>query len=414
MDRSCPHCGKPLPDGASFCPYCAHGLNRRQPLEPPRYVGGQLRRAARVLGLLILGAALLLGLSNALGPKMYTGQGGLTYTDRDGVYELVLGDNGDRFAPVAEYRVWTPLDEEHARFTNLFINEAMTGGDVTELFIQTKVSSWHVEVVPDTPMDHGVTCGEPQLVAVSGMGTAFQCNPRWTGRSPDVTIRWTLNLKNGDTLCLDQRQIVEPLELRRYTAEDLPMDTMQQLQTSIDRLAEELPPDVTPELCLPPVEYEGTLILSGLPVRLYGSEVDGQRTTIRGGIRVTGRGYNATRLCDIAFAGPGIGLWAAAPLKVSGCSFRGYETAVTCRGSDWIELYDCLLTENDVGLSLAPEMGNNMVERCRFTNNGTGVLLSGETSKALVQVINCVLEQNGVNLDNRGGFALTLTDTAVS
>ena len=99
MDRSCPHCGKPLPDGASFCPFCAHGLNRRQQLEPTRCAGGTLRRAAKVLGIIVLVAVLLLGLSHALGPKTYTGQGSLTYTDRDGTYELVLGDMGSRQIP---------------------------------------------------------------------------------------------------------------------------------------------------------------------------------------------------------------------------------------------------------------------------------------------------------------------------
>lgn len=414
MDRSCPHCGKPLPDGASFCPFCAHGLNRRQQLEPPRYTGGKLRRAAKVLGILVLGAILLLGVSHALGPKTYTGQGSLTYTDRDGTYELVLGDSGSRQDPTAVYTVHTPLEEEHSRFIHLFINEKATGSDVTELFIQNKIMAHRVEVVPDEPTDHGVTLEEPSLVNIINLGTSFQSNVRWTGSSPDVTIRWTLHMKNGDTLCLEQRQIVEPLELRRYTAEDLPMDTLGQLQQSINRLSNELPSDVMAEICLPPVEYVGTLNLSGYPIRLYGSRNGDQCTTIRGGIRVKGRGYNANRIADIDFRGPGVGLEVTVPVKVSGCSFRGYETAVTIRKSDWVELYDCRLTDNTVGLSLAAQMGENRVEQCRFTGNGTGILLPSGNPVAQVEIINCVLEQNGVNLDNQGGFALSLTDTAVS
>lgn len=414
MDRRCPHCGKPLPDGASFCPYCAHGLNRRQRLEPPRYTGGTLRRAAKVLGILVLGAILLLGVSHALGPKTYTGQGSLTYTDRDGTYELVLGDMGSRQNPTAVYTVHTPLEEEHRRNTNLFINEKKTGSDVTELFIENKIVAHRVEVVPDEPTDHGVTLEEPLLVRVTGLGIAFQSNIRWTGSSPDVTIRWTLQMKNGDTLCLEQRQMVEPIELRRYTAEDLNMENLNQLQQSINQLTKELPPDVVAEVCLPPVEYEGTLNLSGTAIRLYGSRNGEACTTIRGGIRVEGRGYNANRIGDIDFRGPGVGLEVTVPVKVSGCSFRGYETAVTIRKSDWVELYDCLLTDNTVGLSLAAQMGKNRVEQCRFAGNGTGILLPSGNPVALVEIINCVLEQNGVNLDNQGGFALSLTDTAVS
>lgn len=414
MDRSCPHCGKPLPDGASFCPFCAHGLNRRQQLEPSRYTGGALRRAAKVLGILVLGAILLLGVSHALGPKTYAGQGSLTYTDRYGTYELVLGDIGSRQNPTAVYTVHTPLEEEHSWFIHLFINEKATGSDVTELFIQNKIMAHRVEVVPDEPTDHGVTLEEPSLVNIINLGCSFQSNVRWTGSSPDVTIRWTLHMKNGDTLCLEQRQIVEPLELRRYTAEDLPMDTLGQLQQSINRLSNELPSDVMAEICLPPVEYVGTLNLSGPSIRLYGSRNGDQCTTIRGGIRVEGRGYNANRIGDIDFRGPGVGLEVTVPVKVSGCSFRGYETAVTIRKSDWVELYDCLLTDNTVGLSLAAQMGKNRAEQCRFAGNDTAILLPGGNPVAQVEIINCVLEQNGVNLDNQGGFALSLTDTAVS
>ena len=304
MDRSCPHCGKPLPDGASFCPFCAHGLNRRQQLEPPRCAGGTLRRAAKVLGIIVLVAVLLLGLSHALGPKTYTGQGSLTYTDRDGTYELVLGDMGSRQNPTAVYTVHTPLEEEHDRFINLFINEKATGSDVTELFIQNKIVSHRVDVVPDEPTDHGVTLEEPSLINIINLGTFFQSNIRWTCNSPDVTIRWTLHMKNGDTLCLEQRQMVEPLELRRYTAEDLPMDTLGQLQQSINQLSNELPPDVMAEICLPPQEYAGTLNLSGYPIRLYGSRKGDECTTIRGGIRVEGWGYNPTGSPILIFTAP--------------------------------------------------------------------------------------------------------------
>lgn len=414
MDRRCPHCGGFLPEGASFCPHCAHGLNRRQRLEPPRCVGGTLRRAAKALVFLILAAAVLLGLVEMVQPKTYTGQGSLTYTDRDGTYELVLGDAGSRQNPTAVYTAYTPLEEEYSRNTNLFINEKATGSDATEVFIQSKTVAQRVEVVPDEPTDHGVTMEEPLLVNVINLGTSFQSNIHWTGSSPDVTIRWTLQMKNGDTLCLEQRQMVEPIELRRYTAEDLPMETLDQLQQSIDQLTKELPPDVMAEICLPPVEYEGTLNLSGTAIRLYGSRNGDQCTTIRGGIRVGGRGHNANRIADIDFHGSGVGLEVTAPVKVSGCSFQGYETAVATQNSDWVELYDCLLTDNTVGLSLAAQMGKNRVEQCRFAGNDTGILLPSGNPVAQVEIINCVLEQNGVNLDNQGGFPLSLTDTAVS
>ena len=33
---SCPHCKRPLPEHASFCPYCAQSVRPRRPIKPMR------------------------------------------------------------------------------------------------------------------------------------------------------------------------------------------------------------------------------------------------------------------------------------------------------------------------------------------------------------------------------------------
>ncbi|HIR06346.1 MAG TPA: zinc-ribbon domain-containing protein [Candidatus Copromonas faecavium] len=35
MKKTCPYCGAPLRDEASFCPHCAKSINSRVPFTPP-------------------------------------------------------------------------------------------------------------------------------------------------------------------------------------------------------------------------------------------------------------------------------------------------------------------------------------------------------------------------------------------
>ena len=55
--KSCPHCGAQLPEGASFCPFCARSVKERREVHPPRYIPGRALRCA-LLALVLLAAAL--------------------------------------------------------------------------------------------------------------------------------------------------------------------------------------------------------------------------------------------------------------------------------------------------------------------------------------------------------------------
>ena len=43
MEHVCPHCGRPLLEGASFCPGCTKSINRRERPSPPRPISRRER-----------------------------------------------------------------------------------------------------------------------------------------------------------------------------------------------------------------------------------------------------------------------------------------------------------------------------------------------------------------------------------
>ena len=107
--RPCPSCGAPLPQEASFCPYCMETLRHRREAEPPvRRWLKPVRQAVLPLVLAALAAAAFL-LYDVVTPDTYDAWGELTYTKPLTKKEWMLykllpsSDNPDiRKPPIAE------------------------------------------------------------------------------------------------------------------------------------------------------------------------------------------------------------------------------------------------------------------------------------------------------------------------
>ena len=100
---------------------------------------------------------------------------------------------------------------------------------------------------------------------------------------------WTLHMTNGDTIRLRQELHVALIHTYNYHPEDAPMETLADLQALVDELAETAEPYDKLNLFLPPVTYEGSLVMEERPINLYGSEENGRRTTFTGTLRVASR-----------------------------------------------------------------------------------------------------------------------------
>ena len=111
MRKQCRNCGAELPEDASFCPHCTQSQIERSEVKPPR-----LWRKKTLYGLLgalvLIVAALALFLPHR--PKTFEGGASVTYTDKDGTYELLVStfsDDLENKQPEEKRTISFPVDE---------------------------------------------------------------------------------------------------------------------------------------------------------------------------------------------------------------------------------------------------------------------------------------------------------------
>lgn len=420
--KICPHCGAVLPQEASFCPHCTNSLARRETFQPPRYRNHRQRQRVRLavfLPLAAVVAALLIGLGlylyRASLPKTFEGVGTVTYTDQDGTYELILGDNRGPDVPLPEITLYSVPGRSYEKSFHLYVLHTDRGANATGIFMADKLNWCEVHVLPDDPEASRIAVGN-QNYGISGpWGSSRSCSFSWNENCGDADVVWILHMNNGDTIRIGHRLDIEPVNVRVYTPDDVPMGTLEELQATVDQLAQEAEPTDIVELHLPPVTYAGTLDVHGPSFHLYGAEQDGVRTTFEGGIRLDAWGADATELACLDLTGPGTGLILNGPAKVSDCTFSGYETAVQCSGSDFLQMYQCTLEDNDVGLRLStlPQGVNYLLEQCRLEHNDTAVVLADGEQGITVYIQNSTFSGNRVDVDNQCNQDLGLDSSTI-
>ena len=87
MSKKCRNCGAELPEGAAFCPSCTQSQIERAEVKPPRL---WRKKAAIVLMAVLLLCIAALTIYLIQRPKVYEGGASVTYTDKDGTYELLV------------------------------------------------------------------------------------------------------------------------------------------------------------------------------------------------------------------------------------------------------------------------------------------------------------------------------------
>ena len=324
LKRRCPGCGAPLPEEASFCPFCASSVNQRTALEPPSLRRLLLLRLAALLAALAAAALALFLLTR---PRTFDGQGEVVYTDGDGSYQLVLGAAEDRYAPVRERRQNAAVGEEYRFPVYLYVNHTGSGADAGQLFLR-KVASVEAERLPVEEGVGAVSCTQPAPDDYFP-GAALVSYVDYTARDAFTTqLVLTLTMDNGDEVRLRQDLHVTPIRTYEYRPGDVPMDTLADLQALVDEIAATVEPSAQVDLYLPPVTYEGSLVMEERPVNLYGSEEDGRRTAFTGTLRVASRDSWIVYVKGIDFVGDGsgVGISASARLWVEECSFTGWKT----------------------------------------------------------------------------------------
>ena len=358
-EHPCPHCGTPLPEGASFCPHCAKEVKERK---PARKAIPLRRKILVTLLVLVVVAAGLVGWRMADQPDVYDGQGGVTYGD----YQLVLGYPDARFTPLPERYQQSAPGEQYRFPSLLFINDAATGEDAKAAFSQ-EMEGITAQMLEHTG-DLEITCSEP---APNDYNTdaIVMSFVDFTG-SGNAQMMWTITMKNGDTIFLRQKIDFQRVDTAHYYPEDYPMDTIEDLQALVDQIQAEVPLPTVVRIHLPPVTYEGGLTIDRRGINLSGStDGQGRRTTFLGPVVLA---PEEDPLCDIEHIdfvgnGTGTGLTVAAQYRVLDCSFTGWEIGLLVGGEAWANPKDCLFTDNDIGFRF--DSGGTYCNYTDFTNN---------------------------------------------
>ena len=410
MSKNCPHCGAALHENASFCPYCAHSINQRRELVPPKPLSGRGLRA----GFFLLAAALAgLLLFLNLRPQSLEGQGEVFYTDEDGTYQIFLGKMKDSTKPVPEIQQKAELDMDYRFPSCLYVRMADSGANAGQRFLH-KTENITTQFIQPDDSPSPMVCSEP---APQGYApeAAMACSVDFTARSKPAKLVWTLEMKNGDSIRLWQDIAIDPIRTCDYYPEDAPMDTIEDLQALVDKIQQEIGPDDVATIHLPPVTYQGNLVIEYHSINFYGSEENGQRTTFEGTIRMdVDSDEYISYIQDIDFrgSGDGIAISTAARAWVENCSFTNWKTGVLGYGNAWVNVISCQFENNQVGFhfnSTGQSASHSMYNDNLFANNGTAVILENVPTELALNFENSRFVGNGVDIDNQCNQALDIT-----
>ncbi len=288
----------------------------------------------------------------------------------------------------------------------LFINDASTGEDAAEEFLSQveRISAEFVSLSADGKQpDMRLSCTSPArqtdyVPHAASITYVDYC--LWNDGDYEAQLLLTVNMKNGDTIRLRQVHHFHATPTYTYTPEDAPMNTTEELQALLEELGRTAESDAEINIHLPPVAYEGELVLNRLAVNLYGSlDQTGVRTTFTGPVY-------------LAYSGGVVS--ASSRLHLTNCRLSGWDTAVFCSESAWVNTDQCIFSDNGVGLHInnaEPNISDSRFEGNTFQGNQTAVLLEQVGVETPLKFPSTLFSGNGTDIDNRCGQELDLDRT---
>ncbi|MBR0308460.1 MAG: zinc ribbon domain-containing protein [Mogibacterium sp.] len=406
----CPYCNAELPDEASFCPHCARSLKERREVAIPRPYRRKIIFAALCAALVLAGIAIHSAVNRA---GIYETDGAfLEYSDSDGTYQLVAaffpGDIENQ-KPVKSKTVSQVVDEEGS--TTVMIGVYRDGKlleDPEEFF--AKVEKCTLTAEPNE--NDAVRLSEPEY-KTDFAPAARECDLQYDGNSGTNELYWELIMKNGDTLRLKQTFEVLPLEHLVFTADDYPMETIEDIETLIEKINAEAPDDAVVDIYLPPVTYTGDLSIVSRSFNLHGDPGGG--TVLQGSLTVNSDYPYNVFLSDISFEGQGgTGLSATASVFMTSCSFSGYDIGAVALDGGMIAVHDCAFTDNTVGFkynSVRHSSFDDVFPGNTFTGNDIGVQFARLEATICIVFDGTVFEDNRVDIDNPINYPIDTSNT---
>ena len=339
----------------------------------------------------------------------------VTYTDKDGSYQLLLSWRDTRFTPAPMLYQEAEENGEYRFPTCLFINHTENDANAANTFL-SKVESVTAQFGPPEDESGYITYTAPvphNLFPEAALVSFID----FLGRDNKVTGTWTVTMKNGDVIRLHQTLEIRLIQTLDYYPEDWDMGTTQELQALMDQIGKTTEPSDVVNLHLPAVTYEGDINIDKRPINLLGSTEGEARTVFTGTLRVTtGANGGINEISDIDFVGSGrenVGITAAARVHLTGCTFTGWRTAVLTHGYSWLNFRYCAFMDNEVGFHFNASQSNvthSQFDGNRFTENGTAILWEGTPVDIAISCPESIFAHNGTDIDNRSGQSLDLSE----
>ena len=430
--KQCLYCGAQLHEAASFCHACGRSQieKRKAALPSPRK-----KRTALLLFILLLSAVSAFLWSNVQkkepqsppesqtikeepAPVEPNKEETLYYRTEDGeIYHLRLSFSDDGEAQARRKKSMAADQGKDGSFPSLlYISKESTGEFVTQDFLDQWVEYSFIESIPQNGTQ-ALDLEEPYYDELEYPQAALKSDVQiGSYNAGDNIVRWTLAMKNGDVLTLEQTITIELMEVQKYSWTDISMNDMTELNALFERLDESTDDDQVVEIYLPPVTYEGGLELSGRSYRLYGTHNEqGEMTTFTEPSMIQTRGMGKMELHDICFRGEeGTGISCKETLFLDDCKFEGWDIAVHVQNNGWSQSDNCIYRQNGIGIlfdckedgSFGPNYDENL-----FEDNDIGVQIKAVHNKRTLCFDNCVFRNNGADIDNQCGQTLDLSRT---
>ena len=193
------------------------------------------------------------------------------------------------------------------------------------------------------------------------------------------------------------------------------MNTIEELQSLVDEITATTEEESFIYLYLPPVTYEGGLVLADRAISMYGSvDAAGHRTTFTGPTQISFQ-HAVHELNNIDFIGSdeGTGVTALSRVHLNNCRVSGWETGFLAEGNSWINAIECTFEDNTVGMHFNISqaiVSHYFYNDNVFRQNGTAVLLERTATDIILKFPNTRFERNGTDIDNRCGQELDISE----
>ena len=347
--------------------------------------------------------------------EMYDDDGQTYYTGADGreyhVFTAMTPNLYDPTTPVGYCCRLIPDGSGNDFPATVMVQDATTQEDCPEDFAAL-LDSWDVSVTAPEGVSRVKLWDAEEETPESPalLYRRLRADPTCTHNE----VVWTLRMKSGDVLHLTMTVEFEEQQALRITPEDAPLETAQELQALLDRLAEEYNADTSITVELPDVTYDAPVSV-GCAVTLKGSGTAFAAPVTVTPLSDTERCHAYVRFSEVSFEGDGggTGVTARAPTYLENCRVTGWDVGALAVNGGWVYLHGGYIGGNGVGARYDSAYSNSYtytIRRIDFLNNTTALELLCLPPNSYAALDDCRFRGNGTDVYNPGGYRIEVNN----